>query len=180
MVVTTGQGDTFVSTECLTYEEPTSMCAYDPVSDMPDFKSWANASGSSAFGPADYIHAQVLRGSLSPDMVGAIVQWLWPTFATLNGSVIVQGSEERYRNLVEQGLPPEEAEYWCNFLNIDGMLPGFPLLFTLHVAGVVKEAWQSKLNSEFPGTPCLVQLINEPGATEVSVTFSRRSPALLD
>ena len=79
---------------------------------MPDFTKWASASGSSAFGPADYIHAQVLRGCLSPDMVGAIVQWLWPAFATHDGAVIVSGAEEKYRNLVQQGLPPEEAEYW--------------------------------------------------------------------
>jgi hypothetical protein len=149
------------------------MCPYDPTSDMPDFVEWVSASGSGSFGPADYIHAQVLRGALSADMVGAIILWFWPTFTTHEGAVILMGTEEKYRSFLEQGMAPREGEYWCNFLNIDGMLPGYSVAFTSYVAEAVQNAWQSKLDSNFPELPYRVHLVNGPDSGEVSVTFCR-------
>jgi hypothetical protein len=136
---------------------------------MPDYAAWAAAG--KGFGFLDYIHAQALQGRVTPDILGAIVGWLWPVFVEVDGLIILASEVRKLDSLRSQGLPGGEIEYWCNFTNIDGALPGMPVEFTAHLAGVISDMWRVKLQDQFPARAFSVEVIEFREQDELSVTF---------
>lgn len=146
------------------------MKDYSPTEDMPDYARWV-ASAVGEFDYSDYLHAQVLQGRITSDVIGAIIGWLWPAFVEVDGLIILAAKTEKLRGLRSQGLPGEEVEYWCNFTNIDGALPGMPVEFTAYVARVIGDMWRMKLQAQFPSQAFSVEVIELREQNELSVTF---------
>ncbi|MEE7559426.1 hypothetical protein HH299_06665 [Xanthomonas sp. Kuri4-2] len=138
---------------------------------MPDYANWVLAADAGTFGFVDYVHAQVLRGGITADVLGAIVGWLWPEFVEEDGSIILASSTDKFLRLKSQGLPDIEIEYWCNFTNIDGILPGLPVSFGAYLAGVIRDMWCAKLHNDFPGKKFVVEVVELLEQNEFSVTF---------
>lgn len=145
---------------------------YEPIEDMPDFREWMAANGSS-FDFADYIHAQVLRGALAADALMAVVLLVWPSFVEVDGFVVLQSRSDRVGELVSQGVAGKEVEYWCNHLNVDGLLPGIEVSLNECVGGILRDAWAAKLACQFPLLKFNVMLLSDGDGSEVSVTFHR-------
>lgn len=144
---------------------------YSPIEDMPDYARWVEAADAGTFSFVDYVHAQVLQGAITPDILGAIVGWLWPTFVEANGSIILASRADKFLELKSQGLPDDEIEYWCNFTNIDGVLPDMPVSFSVYLANVVRDMWCAKLQSNFPSKKFTVEIVELREQNELSVTF---------
>ena len=143
---------------------------YDPIEDMPDFREWMAANGSS-FDFPDYIHAQVMRGALTADALMSVILLVWPSFVEVDGFVALQSRRDRVRELVSQGVTGKEVEYWCNHLNIDGLLPGIEVSLNECVGAILRNAWAAKLASQFPLLKFNVILLSDSDSSEVSVTF---------
>ena len=146
------------------------MKDYSPTDDMPDFTEWRTSAGGQ-FEYSDYIQAQVVRGKITADVLGAIVGWFWPDFIEIDGLTILASKVDKLSDLRSQGLPDEEVEYWCNFTNIDGVLPGLSVPFTAYLAGVVGDMWRVKLHEQFPTKTFAVEVVEVQEHNELSVTF---------
>jgi hypothetical protein len=147
---------------------------YDPTEHMSDFKRWVDSNDKS-FDVADYIHAQMLHGTLTGDALMAVVLWVWPSFVDVDGFVVLSSRRDSVGSLVSQGVTGTEVEYWANHLNVDGVLPGLEISLSKHVGGILRDAWEAKLASQFPLLTFKVVLLDEECGPEVSVTFHQVS-----
>ncbi|MCW6028081.1 hypothetical protein K4043_08640 [Stenotrophomonas sp. SRS1] len=145
---------------------------YSMVEDMPDFAQWVDANAG-AFDFSDYIHAQVVQGRMTTDVLGALVGWLWPQLLEVGGLIVLASEKDKLPLLKSQDLSDGEVEYWCNFTNIDGMLPGVPVSFTGHLAHIVHDMWSAKLQGEFPSKQFKVSVVESRDQNELSVTFQQ-------
>lgn len=144
---------------------------YNPAEDMLDYGAWVDASGGVGFSFVDYVHAQVLQGNITTDILGAVVGWLWPEFVDVDGSIILASQIYKFKGFKSQGLPVDEIEYWSNLTNIDGVLLGMPNTFSLHLATVIKDMWRSKLHNDFPDRKFVVEVVEVREQNELNVTF---------
>lgn len=143
---------------------------YKPTEDMPDYLAWARAANG-AFGFSDYVHAQVLNGNLTADSLGAIVGWLWPSFVEVDGLIVLASNIDKLVELKSQGGSTDELEYWCNFTNVDGILPGMPNTFSVYVAKTIRDMWSAKLERDFPSLRFAIEIVELRDLSEISVTF---------
>lgn len=111
---------------------------------LEDYVEWMKLNSTKKFSLFDYINGVIQLRDLPIDVFVAVLKLFWPDFINFDNKIFIKEefSEEKYRELIDNGCPDKDLEYWMNLINVDGLFHSESLEVTEYLSKYIEYLWE--------------------------------------
>jgi hypothetical protein len=138
-----------------------------------DFASFRAANKERNVSGLDYLHTVYESQDLPADFVLCFSKLFKLDFILLGGMAFVAElfDEARYQELLGNGQRPDQAQYWLNLLEINGLFDNLTVDQACTLAERIAKSWNLVLSNQFGVEQALARVIVGGDTDEVFVTI---------
>lgn len=143
------------------------------MSKLFSFEAFRDANPGKTLGGYDYLQVISAVAELPADFIVRFSRLFSPRFILVEGNVFIDSlfDAQRYEELRRIGKSSEEAQFWMNLLEVTGLFDQLTVTQAKEVAEAIVDAWNMRLDKEFPQSMHKARFIHDQETNEVFVVI---------
>lgn len=139
------------------------------------FEAFRSANPKKRLGGYDYLQTISAAAALPADFIVWFSRLFSPRFILVDGTVFIDSlfEAQRYEELRRNGKSLEEAQFWMNLLEVTGLFDQLTVSQAERLAETIVDAWNMRLDKEFPLSTHKARFIHDQETNEVFVVIGK-------
>lgn len=145
------------------------------MSKLFSFEAFRGANPEKTLGGYDYLQMISAVAELPADFIVWFSRLFSPQFILVEGNVLIDSlfEPQRYEELRRNGKSAGEAQFWINLLEVTGLFAQLTVTQAEELAEGIVDAWNMKLDKEFPLSVHKARSIHDQETNEIFVVIGK-------